>query len=248
MKNTKRSLIISIAVLCVCALSLSTATFAWFSKSETAKVEDLQLKVLAQSDLKIAVDPQALENGESAFWMDKLTDDQIKAVWAGDTISDVTPANASFDGTFKAPSDADRETIGDDGAFNGTLVETTSGFYHFKLYVRTTGNAKSVVYNTTGFSLKNTGVDAGKTSLGAVSLGDTSSKNISVGTTAANNVKIAQTVSALKQIGTSNYYYAEVDFYIWVEGTDTTNCRNSKALNEFTYGNTISFTYGEAFA
>ncbi len=97
MKVSKRSLIVSIAVLCVCALSLSAASFAWFSSSTTATVDNIQLSVEKASDLQISID-----GGKT--WGYSFSSD------FNEEINDYSTADAS---TFIVP--ADREKID----FNG---------------------------------------------------------------------------------------------------------------------------------
>lgn len=55
MKVSKRSLIVSIAVLCVCALSLSAASFAWFTNAKAAKIDTLNMSVTARSSLQVRI-------------------------------------------------------------------------------------------------------------------------------------------------------------------------------------------------
>ena len=67
MKVSKKSLIVSIAVLCVCALSLSAASFAWFTTSESAKVDTLNMSVTERSSLELTI------TGSNIGWKTTLT-------------------------------------------------------------------------------------------------------------------------------------------------------------------------------
>ncbi len=243
MKATKRSLIVSIAILCVCALSLTSASFAWFSASQSAEVQALTLGVQSQTDIKIAVNPDALLAADSAYWVSTLTSKDIKDVWGNDYVGDVTPkTQGKCDGNFLAPDETDRKSIGDDGKFTGTLKDTTDGYYKFTIYVRTTKNTSQVTYNSKGFSLADTAIDEDKTALEAMSIGDDMSQGIAKGSSAPGAKVIVDAASDLTALG--DYFYTTVNFYIWVEGTDEVNCRNSRALSVYDYVNTITFGYG----
>lgn len=235
MKTSKKSLIVSIAVLCVCALSLTAASFAWFSASNTSKVENLQLQVAAQSDIKLSADAAARENAYSDAWKDTLTlaDIQTQSSWK-DIISDVTPTTLdTCDGTFKVP--ATRDSVDTEtGAYSGELVATDSGFASFTVYVRTTSADKNVAFSTTGFTFTGTGSSA----VAALRLGET--KNQGVYTTASNQVVVE--TSDLTAIGDTGYYTGSVTFYIWVEGTDAA-CKNANALSVKDYKTTLNFSY-----
>ncbi len=247
MKATKRSLIVSIAILCVCALSLTSASFAWFSASQSAEIQKLTLGVQSQTDIKIAVNSDALLAPDSAYWVSTLTSKDITDVWGNDYVGDVTPATAGVcNGNFVAPDEDGRKTIGDDGTFSGELKPTTDGYYKFTIYVRTTNNTKQVTYNSKGFSLNDTAIDAAKTALEAMSIGDDMSQGIAKGSAAPGAKVIVDAASDLTALG--DYFYTTVNFYIWVEGTDTENCQNSKALSVYDYVNTITFGYGADLA
>jgi len=139
MKVSKRSLIVSIAVLCVCALSLTAASFAWFTAAENAQVKDVILKVQAQSDIKIAADSAATANSASDLWKTTLVQTDFTGTNAiEEYISDVTPKTANVcDGNYEVP--ANRDAVDEaSGSYDGVMSAAGEGWAEFTVYVRTT--------------------------------------------------------------------------------------------------------------
>lgn len=68
----KRSLLSAVAMLVVSAIVLTSATYAWFSMSNTAKVENLEVKVAAQSGLELSLN--------NMDWFSTITEEHFESV------------------------------------------------------------------------------------------------------------------------------------------------------------------------
>lgn len=237
MKNSKRSLIVAIAVLCVCALALSTATFAWFTAAKTANVENITLKVRAQSDIKIAADKAALDSSASDLWKTTLTQD----MFTGDNkieeyISDVTPATAgTCNGNFNVPEIRDNVDVAT-GAYSGNLVPAGEGWAEFKVYVRTT-EKKDVVFTFSDFTYVANGGGAANASE-ALRLGVMNNGKIYE----TNATEVVLTAAEQAAFSDGDGFCGTVSFYVWVEGTDEA-CINANALSLKNYSFNMSFAY-----
>ena len=245
MKVSKRSLIVSIAVLCVCALSLTAASFAWFSASKTASVEAMTLEVKSQSDIKIAANGKAVEEGaESDWWVTTLYAKDFTTANGNllePQVNDLTPAATPFAGTFQEPDNRENVDI-DTGDFSGTLVSAAGGWADFKVYVRTTKNDTDVAFNFSDFTLNANSPQGANNVVNALCLG-AKVENVdgAVYSTSVNNQVVIPSTS-LKALG--DYFYAEVTFYVWVEGTHD-DCINANATSLKAYDFSMSFQYAE---
>jgi len=236
MKTSKRSLIASIAVLCVCALSLSTATFAWFTAAENAMVDDIILKVQAQSDIKISADSAATANSGSDLWKTTLVQTDFKDANAiEEYISDVTPkTNNICDGNFQVPEVRD-DVVVDTGDYEGTLVDTAEGWAEFTVYVRTT-KLQDVNLSFSDFEYIGTGTAS---VVDALRLGVKAADG-----TVTNGSYTGVVVKSgdLTAFADGNGYYGAVTFCVWVEGKDPA-CVNKNALSLKEYKFDLNFAY-----
>ena len=230
MKVSKRSLIVSIAVLCVCALSLTAASFAWFSSSTTAKVDNIQLSVEKASDLQISID-----GGRT--WGYSFSSD------FNEEINDYSTADAA---TFIVP--ADREKVGFDGKNNGDYkvsdVKPTTMTVYFRSMqpqvVQMSGNALAegesiapavrAAAITTGTGKAGTYFFANAAATDNVCSTATAMKDITL-----NAISTKTTVVTLVEGGNygqnkveDGYYYGKAVITYYVEGTD------EAAINDYT--------------
>ena len=236
MKVSKRSLIVSIAVLCVCALSLTAASFAWFTAAENAMVDDVVLKVQAQSDIKISADSAANANSGSDLWKTTL----VQADFTGSNaieeyISDVTPKTANIcDGNFQVPEVRD-DVVVDTGVYEGDLIDTAEGWAEFTVYVRTT---KLQDVNLTFADFEYTGTGTASV-VDALRLGVKAADGT---ITSGNYTGVVVDADDLTAFADGNGYYGSVTFCVWVEGTDGA-CVNKNALSLKEYKFDLNFAY-----
>ncbi len=241
MKTSKRSLITAIAILCVCALSLSAASYAWFSASKTAAIENLTLEVKAQSDIKIAANSAAVTEGATSdWWVTTLYQTDFTEANGNELepqVNDLTPATSgTCDGNFQEP--ANREDVDtESGAYSGALTSATGGWADFTVYVRTTKNDKDVVMNFSDFALNADSPQGANNVSEALRLGVKDGAILAD----AKNGEVVIPAAELQELG-EGYYYAQVVFYVWVEGTDAA-CKNANATSLKAYDFNMSFEY-----
>lgn len=245
MKVSKRSLIVSIAVLCVCALSLSAASFAWFSASKNAEVNQINLKVDAQSELEISID-----EGKTWGYTASYNAADVQVV-------DLSTGNAT---EYFAPTRRDLLNEAGEVAEGGTYTATSSGLVTITVYFRTKAEDMSVKMGGTAFNTANTIATAMRmasvvdskatffanadTSYNAISstAGATTSITPNVLSGAA-DVEIIDVLSAdtIDSVGSAadDYNYGKAVITYWVEGTDK-NAINANAGVKFS-GNSLYF-------
>lgn len=238
MKVSKRSLIMSIAVLCVCALSLTAASFAWFSASKNAEVKEINLKVDAQSELEISID-----GGANWGYTASFNTEEVQVV-------DLSTGNAT---DYFAPTDRAALTEAGKVKEDGTYTQSNGGLVQITVYFRTKATNMSVKMGGSAFNTANTiasamrvaavvdnsatfFANANTTYKGINSTsGDTTeiTPNVLDGTA---NVTIINTLSANKidTVGSENddYKYGKAVISYWVEGTDD-NAINANAGVKF---------------
>lgn len=259
MKVSKKSLIASIAVLCVCALSLTAASFAWFSASETAQVKDLVLDVKAQSDIKLSANPGAISDSAHEDWKTTLVEKDFLSSNGNkieDEIADATPTADTFNGGLKTLTADARKRIdsnsgevltGEAALSDADYTSATLGSHYadFKVYVRTT-EKKDVVINFSDFRyvVENEGtyIDAtGANAVDALRLGYVGGNNADVLANASSG-KVVVSADKLTAFDDGNGFYGEVTFYVWVEGTDAACAtKNALSLKNYLFG--IDFAY-----
>ncbi len=243
MKTSKRSLITAIAVLCVCALSLSAASFAWFTSTTNAKVSTLNMNVVEQSDLKIAID--TAKAGDVAYiedtnvWTTSFTGAQIAGLQGATYTETGSIANATWSDTntrFEKP--LDEEAIDSvSGAYSGemTAAQAPIDYVKFTVYFRSTEAGKVVNFTADNFALQADSVQK-EGLLPALTLrvngNEYTNANLATGGTV---------VTCNQQLGA--YYIGSADFYIFVEGTHP-NTINQNAGIKFVMNN-LNFKYAE---
>jgi len=228
MKTSKRSLITAIAVLCVCALSLSAASFAWFTSTTNANVSQLNLAVVEQSDLKVAIDSAAtaVENIESTtLWKVSFTGSEIAGVQDG-TYTESPIANATWDNGMVKPAD-ETKINSETGVYSGTEMVSataTQDYVMFTLYFRSTEAGKTVKFNApAGFKI-NEGKQGLKPALTlATKIGDTfTTYNDTTVKTGGNLCECSSAVG--------DYYVGSVDFYVYVDGENAATINQNAGI------------------
>ena len=265
MKVSKKSLIASIAVLCVCAMSLTAASFAWFTTTTQANVNKLNLGVVEQSDLKIAVDPAVEEEGyakniESNMWGVSFTGADIAE--KQDYNENTNLANATWDadkGYFVTVSENDADSVDSvTGFYDGTLVAASAGtdYVEFTVYFRSTKANQEIVFNGIDFSISS----AKKALLNGLTLrvndeeyNNSGMKNVVksldengaavVEPKAIKKISDGGTVCVIgeNEIAGKGFYTAAATFQIFVEGQDQVTI-NQNAGIKFVLEN-LSFKY-----
>ncbi len=125
MKVSKKSLIVSIAVLCVCALSLSAASFAWFTSTKSAKIETINMHVDQRSMLEISI--AGTDKWVSTLTPQMLFDADLYHIGAGaqdyTKLNDVSYNGSQFvKGDYSAENNSFNFTVGATQA-NKTLTD-----------------------------------------------------------------------------------------------------------------------------
>ena len=244
MKVSKRSLIVSIAVLCVCALSLSAASFAWFTNATQAKVDTLQMKVAQRSSLELSI-----TGAESTVgWKHILsTDDFKKANLYYDNngaVMELNDASTNDLGTWVKASydDTALKFTFTANAAKGSKTTAAADYLEMPIHFRAAQSGKVQVSNP-NFSLAlddlapalRVGVKIG--TAGAPTIYGNPSGNAFTyqsDLTATENFSGASAVTSataalatlngleieLAQNTTTGYYEATATFYVWIEGTD----------------------------
>ena len=155
----KKGLIVAtIVMVLVLAVSLTTATYAWFTNTGSAEVTDIAFSVTAASDLVIGVKANNTYEA-SPLWSDFYSDgteyNATNNTWIGDTqglglsvdtgldLSGITKAVYSFDNIVEAEDSitgADMTTYdkGDDA------YEVETGFNMAKTALKASGNGSTI--------------------------------------------------------------------------------------------------------
>ena len=242
MKVSKKSLIVSIAVLCVCALSLSAASFAWFTNATQAKVDTLQMKVEQRSSLELSITGQ-----ESAVgWKHILgTADFKKANLYYDNNNTVMQLNDASTNDFSSWVKATYNDTTSKFAFTANAdkaSKTTAAADYLEMPIHfRAATPGSVVVNNPNFSLANTAL-APALRVGSVVAGTktiygnpTSNKftyqsDLTVTDNFTGTAAVTTSTKALSALNglsialvkndTTGYYEATATFYVWIEGTD----------------------------
>ena len=243
MKTSKRSLITAIAILCVCALSLSAASYAWFSQSNKATVNNIVLAVDRASDLQIS------EDGKT--WVSNITLDGEQ------TVADASTADAQ---SFYTPVDREGVDI-DTGAYAGEYKTGEAVVYTKTIYFRSSNavNVNAAIDEFTLAAGNNTAlanamrmsayVDGAATFFANVA-GNDDVISATDGTTA--NVTLVGAATKAEIVDVLNgsysasditvqegYYYGKATFTFYVEGTDAAAINANTGVN---FKTAITFT------
>lgn len=255
MKNTRKKLLVSsVAALLVSAMALSTATFAWFTTSTSAKADELSVKTVKSSELVLAK--------TTGDWTDQLKygtlGKVLKPASSVDGVNWFTATAAS-----KTKSDADTSTVSDisnklDGyvfveqlnVLNKGAAEVKDVTIDFELseegkdganYLRLALVPVDRRYNATDGLPAPTAenfashvfaadVDSAPAIATATKSGETTSIKTNV-ISAKSGAKGSVTVGELKAYGDANGEDAKYyNLYVWFEGQDT-NCFDANAGN-----------------
>lgn len=221
MKTSKKSLIVSIAVLCVCALSLTAASFAWFTTSNTAKIDTINFEVSQRSGLELR------GSAANAEWKSTLTTADFLTL-PGE-LNDASTADLT---NWFVKNERD-EIVAKPGDDNSRYIELSVDIRKAKTGVENE-TAPTVKFDGT-YALKvttdnKTGLDSalrlGYKNNGATTIVATSNDAQIKGHSSADVIAdLTSTASGSAQIvladNGDNYWQTSVKFYIWVEGTDS---------------------------
>lgn len=220
MKTSKRSLIMAIAILCVCALSLTAASYAWFTSAQSATLSELTMSVDKRTNLQLSVD--------NTNWKATLTNQDFidaKSFNSAAKLNDVSTNN--FTNWVKAAYQPDGTYTFSEGATAISDTVATGDYLMLKVYFRST-EAKPVVMNGT--------YGAANALTAAVRLGfdNNGAKIYASNSSTAQYTPVSGTPADLTFAGTSlanaqvttltdggdGYYYGSTVLYLWIEGTD----------------------------
>lgn len=137
-KNLTKKLMLSVLTLAFAVVSLGASTFAWFTTSEKASVEQIEANVIGGSGIEIAVGSVGATTPSSAYFVNQLPLEQITAVLNGYGFTDLDHLSGIKTGALTA--------------FNGSLYDidedaATDGYVAFRLFVRV-NNQGDVTLNT----------------------------------------------------------------------------------------------------
>ncbi len=229
MKTSKRSLITAIAILCVCALSLTAASYAWFTTSQTAKVDTLTMDVTARTTLQIRV-----KGSTDTTWKTVLNaNDFITGkVYNSAAILNDASTNELFNSWVTASYD-DNGVISFETGKANYITDTRADGNYLKLPVefRCTSSAKEVSVIATSASIATTGKPALNKALrmgynGMIfAFEDDAEATYQPATGEEADVTFStlanSTVAEMGDAQTDGYRYGEATIYVWIEGSDS---------------------------
>ena len=159
----KKGLIVAtIVMVLVLAVSLTTATYAWFTNTGSAEVTDIAFSVTAASDLVIGVKADNTYKASplwSDFYSDNTEYNATNNTWAGDTqglglsvdtgldLSGITKAVYSFTGlTYSTPGDPESgiASATPDTYTKGTGQTVDAGFNMANTALKASGNGSNI--------------------------------------------------------------------------------------------------------
>lgn len=146
-----------VMMLLMCILLLSAATYAWFSLSNTARVNNLTMTVSEADGLRVALD-KGSEPAESE-WSGSISLDEVKGV--------LVPATTSDGKSFSKPEYDDEGKVEKVTALTGTDGELTKA---------NTDEKKEGYYYTFTFYMQSLGADADIKLVRGTDLGNPSRK------------------------------------------------------------------------
>ncbi len=250
MKVSKRSLIMSIAVLCVCALSLTAASFAWFTNSQTAKVDTLTMDVEARTTLQIRVKGSSDETWKTVL---NANDFITGGVYHNAAILNDASTDSSFTTWVTADYTEDGEIFFETGkASYITNTQADGNYLKLPIEFRCTSVADDVSVIATNATVATTGkvalnkavrmgynnqIFAFETDSEATYQPATGEEAAVTFGTLANSV-----VAELGDSQADGYRYGEATIYVWIEGSDSA-CNDGNTPAEITAG--ISFGLSE---
>ena len=224
----KRSLLAATAMLLVAILAATGATYAWFSRSDTAST-NVDMGVATGSSLEISTDNTnwvSVLSINTGSWLDRSTTDT-----AFPAIYKANIAEGSMDPTSYAEDTGEvkvqkiyfrsskagnvkldtTSTIGATNAPNGNQIVDT-----LRIGVKDAGTLKNI------FAAYANTIDNGINGTALSATGTQTAKAVNAGTV----------IVTMTQGTDDAYYYGSADFYFWVEGT---LCNNSMT-NSSTHG------------
>ena len=137
-KNLTKKLMLSVLTLAFAVVSLGASTFAWFTTSKEASVEQIEANVIGGSGIEIAVGAAGATAPSSAYFVNQLPLEQITNVLNGYGFTELDHLSGIKTGSLTE--------------FNGSLYDieektATKGYVAFRLFVRV-NNKGDITLNT----------------------------------------------------------------------------------------------------
>ena len=132
-KNLTKKLMLSVLTLAFAVVSLGASTFAWFTTSPSAKVEQVETAVIGGSGIEIGVGKIG-DTAPAAYYVNELKSDKIKALFAASTypvLNNITALKTGEEIVFG-------EKLYNQYGTEATLDYTKSdlGYIAFRLFVK----------------------------------------------------------------------------------------------------------------
>lgn len=132
-KNLTKKLMLSVLTLAFAVVSLGASTFAWFTTSENAKVDNFQMDVTAEAGIQVAV--SAVDgSAKSNYYVNDLPTERIYDVFAAKGFKNFLDVTAYYPGD--ADNAASSKFAGELYDKAGTPVDEADGYVALRLYVK----------------------------------------------------------------------------------------------------------------
>jgi len=149
MNKLMRKLSISILAVVFAVVAMGATTFAWFTITNTAKINQFEVQVTAGSGFEIAV---TTVGGVPSAWKSTITKAEVEAAIGGNVVlKDLTSANGA---TFYPISEIGVDVNGTDDYKLGNAV--TDGYAEFDIHFRSKAEG-TVKLNMTETDITSTG-------------------------------------------------------------------------------------------
>jgi len=137
-KNRKNMLRSSLVMLLVAAISLSSATFAWFTAGKTAAVTDIEFTAEAASGIQISAN--------TTDWKSTVSASEINTAQSNALTGKLIPVSSAGSVSGDGALQLYQGSMGDDGSLTTTLATMSSlssggGYYKFDLYFMNAGSS-----------------------------------------------------------------------------------------------------------
>ena len=245
MKKANRKLIPALAMLLVSAIMLSTASFAWFTTTQTVKATGMKVQAEAPTGIVISYN-------DTATWGASAT--------AGDLSANKLQPTSTSDGTYWLSAVADSAASHVKNAEGYSKVIAADGYYMDYLFkIKSATNAAIAVDSLTATVAvtKGTGQELDKPLRVGIKIGDEfkiiapnggeTSYKVSNKTTddtvAVTATSSAATFEGTKSIPAFTAAGTDVHVFVWYEGEDAACMTNNVVANLNEMAISVDFTY-----
>ncbi len=164
MREKKKILMSSLAMLLLSILTLTSVTFAWFTSGDTATVSGVEFQAQASEGIQISV---GKEKDGSWHWGSTINAEQLKNVEANETQLGtegnpgvLAPVSTTVDNLKKGElfkGTVTDTTLTAEAAVKSSTTDNSQGYYAFDLYFRNDGaSAKKIYLDTISDDKKST--------------------------------------------------------------------------------------------